>query len=140
MSNIVIYNSEYITVEYLPEKKLIYHVIHQPMSDQLDIFKAALNAGTEALERYKLTKWLSDDRKNDSLTDEGSKWAFGDWQPRTLKAGWKYWANVVPEDLAAAGTLIPVIDILFELGLRMRVFTSIEEATKWLDTIKDPSA
>jgi hypothetical protein len=110
------------------------------MSGQLDIFKAALNAGTEALERYKLSKWLSDDRKNDSLTDEGSKWAFGDWQPRTMKAGWKYWASVVPEDLVAAGTLIPVIDQLFEMGLRMMVFTNVEAATKWLDGIKDSSA
>lgn len=140
MPNIILYNSPYITVEYWPDHKLIHHTIHQPMSQHLETFKAALNAGTEGLQRYQVSKWLSDDRKNDSLTEEGSKWAFGDWQPRTMQAGWKYWATVVPEDLAAAGTLIPVIDVLFELGLRMRVFTSVEEATKWLGTIKDSPA
>lgn len=137
MSNIVIYDSEYITIEYWPEKKFIFHTIHQPMSAHLETFKAALNAGTEALERYKVSKWLSDDRKNDALTEEGGRWSFTDWQPRTMQAGWKYWASVVPEDLVAAGTLIPVIDQLFERGLRMRVFTNVEEAIKWLDTMED---
>src|SRR6185369_5923892 len=101
--------------------------------------KEALNAGTEALQTYKVHKWLSDDRKNDALTPEGNEWSFSDWQPRTLKAGWKYWAAVVPKDLIAAGTLLPVIDILYELGLRMMVFTTIDEAVVWLDQIKDSS-
>ncbi len=139
MPNVTLYNSPYITVEYWPDKALIYHTIHQPMSSQLAIFKEALNAGTEGLQKYKVLKWLSDDRKNDALTQEGNEWSFNDWQPRTLKAGWKYWAMVVPEDLAAAGTLLPVIEILFELGLRMAVFTTLEQAVAWLDKVENPS-
>lgn len=137
MSKEIIYDSPYITVEYWPESKLIYHVIHQPISDQLPIFKEALNAGTAALQQYQVHKWLSDDRKNDGLTPEGNEWSFNDWQPRTLKAGWKYWALVVPQTLAAAGTLTPVVEQLFELGLRMMVFTDVEDAIVWLDKIKD---
>lgn len=137
MSKITLYNSEYITVEYWEDKKLIYHTIHQPISGQLEMFKAALNAGTAALEKYQVHKWLSDDRKNDPLTPEGNEWSFADWQPRTLKAGWKYWAAVVPQDLAAAGTLIPVIEELFKLGLRMMVFTSVEDGIAWLDKMND---
>lgn len=137
MSKITLYDSPYITVEYWPDKKLVYHTIHQPMSSQLETFKQALNAGTDALEKYKVSKWLSDDRKNDPLTPEGNEWAFGDWQPRTMKLGWKYWASVVPQDLVAAGTLAPVIENLFQLGLRMMVFSNVEDAVKWLDEIKD---
>lgn len=137
MPNTTIFNSEYITVEYWPDHKLIYHTIHKPMSSQLATFKEALNAGTEALQKYQVRKWLSDDRKNDPLTPEGNEWAYGDWQPRTLKAGWKYWAAVVPEDLVAAGTLMPVIENLYELGLRMMVFTSVEQAVEWLDKMED---
>jgi hypothetical protein len=140
MSKIIIYNTEHITVEYWPDKKFIFHTIHQPMSGHLPIFKEALNAGTEALQKYKVSKWLSDDRKNDQLTPEGNEWAFGDWQPRTMKVGWKYWASVVPQDLAAAGTLTGVIDHLYQLGLRMMVFTNVEEAIAWLDKMADPSA
>lgn len=139
MPTIPIYNSEYITVEYWPDNKLIYHVIHQPMSGQLPMFKEALNAGTAALEKYKVNKWLSDDRKNDALTPEGNEWSFTNWQPRTLQAGWKYWGLVVPEMLVAAGTLKPVIEHLFELGLRMMVFTNVEEAVEWLSKFEDPS-
>jgi len=139
MTNITVYDSPYITVEYWPKKGIIYHTIHQPMSSQLAIFKAALNAGTDALQKYKVHKWLSDDRKNDTLTQEGNEWSFNEWQPRTVQAGWKYWAMVVPEDLAAAGTLMPVIDILFERGLRMNVFTTLELATAWLDKFETPS-
>lgn len=133
MPNVTIYNSEYITVEYWPDHKLIYHTVHQPMSGQLSMFKEALNAGTAALQKYKVHKWLSDDRKNDALTPEGNEWSFSDWQPRTLKAGWKYWALVVPQNLAAAGTLTPVIETLYALGLRMMVFTTVEDAVAWLD-------
>lgn len=139
MANVTLYNSPYITVEYWPENELIYHTIHQPMSDQLAMFKEALNAGTDALEKYGVSKWLSDDRKNDALTEEGNKWSLGEWQPRTMKAGWKYWAIIVPEELAAAGTLLPVIDSLFELGLRMMVFTNLEDAVAWLDNVDKQS-
>lgn len=136
MQNVTIYDSEYITVEYWPHKKLIYHKIHKPLGDHLEVFKEALNAGSAALEKYKLTKWLSDDRANDSLTEEGNEWTLKDWQPRTMKAGWKYWAGIVPQDVIAAGSLIPVMEIMFELGLRMMVFTDIEQAIAWLDKVE----
>ncbi len=137
MSKITLYDSAYITVEYWEDKKLIYHTIHQQISGQLEMFKEALNAGTAALEKYQVHKWLSDDRKNDPLTQAGNEWSFTDWQPRTLKAGWKYWAAVVPQDLVAAGTLMPVIEELFKLGLRMMVFTNVEDAIVWLDKMND---
>ncbi|MFN8528448.1 MAG: hypothetical protein U0670_07545 [Anaerolineae bacterium] len=139
MPNITLYTSPYITVEYWPDKALIYHTIHQPINEHVDMFKTALDAGTEGMAKYKVRKWLSDDRKNDSLTEEGNQWSMNVWQPKTLKAGWKYWAMVVPEDLAAAGTLMPVIEILYELGLRMSVFTTLENAIAWLDEVdKEP--
>lgn len=134
MSNkTVVYDSEFLTVEYWPDKRLIYHVIHQPLGNQVEIFKEALNAGSDTLAAQGVSKWLSDDRKNGPLTPEGNEWAFNVWHPKTIKAGWKYWAAVVPEDLAAAGTLLPIIDNLYQLGLRMMVFTDTESAIKWLD-------
>jgi hypothetical protein len=136
-TNKVLYNSEYITVEYWSDKNLIYHVIHQPIASQLEMFKEALDSGTATLTEHKVTKWLSDDRKNGPLSQEGNEWAFGNWQPRTIQAGWKYWAAVVPQDLVAAGTLVPVIDNLYQLGLRMMVFTDVDKAVEWLDKMED---
>ena len=77
----------------------------------------------EALKQYGVCKWLSDDRKNGPLSQDVIDWGLSDWDPRTVKAGWKYWANIVPEEVVAAGALMPVIEFLHTLGLRMMVFT-----------------
>ncbi len=134
MSPIVIVDNEYITVQYLPDKKIIYHTVHKPVNDQL--FKDALNAGTYALEKYRACKWLSDDRKNGPLSPEMLEWGRNTWDVRTIAAGWKYWANVVPEAVASAGSLVPVVDALYQLGLRMMVFTDLEKAFTWLDSFE----
>ena len=138
MSRITIVTNEYITVEYIPDKKLIYHTVHKPMGiEQVQLLKDALNAGTEALKKYGVSKWLSDDRLNGPLPDEILEWGASDWDPRTIKAGWKYWANVVPVEVDAAGALTPVIETLFQLGLRMQVFTDLDKALEWLDQQSD---
>jgi hypothetical protein len=134
MSPIIIVDNEYITLRYLPDKRIIYHTIHKPIDGQP--LKDALNAGTEALKQYGACKWLSDDRKNGPLSQEMLDWGLKDWDPRTIAAGWKYWANVVPQELSAAGTLMPLIQILYDMGLRMMVFTDLENAIQWLDSMK----
>jgi hypothetical protein len=135
MSSITIVDNEYITLQYLPDKKIIYHTVHKPIPDQP--LKDAVNAGTEALKKYGACKWLSDDRKNGPVSPEIAEWGREDWNPRTIAAGWKYWANVVPEEVASAGALSPVIEALFELGLRMMVFTDLKSAFQWLDSMEN---
>ncbi len=134
MPPITIFSNEYITVQYLPDKRIIYHTVHKPIPDQP--LKDALNAGTEALIKYKACKWLSDDRKNGPLSKEVVEWSAKNWQPPTIAAGWKYWANVVPKELVAAGTLTPVMENLYGMGLRMMVFSDLEKATQWLDSLE----
>ncbi len=131
MSPITIVENEFITLQYLPDRKAIYHVIHKPIPDQP--LKDSLDAGTEALKKYGINKWLSDDRKNGPLSEEFIEWSLHNWCPRTVAVGWKYWANIVPQEVAAAGALMPVIEFLHTLGLRMMVFSDPAEANKWLD-------
>jgi len=133
MLPITLVDNEHITLQYLPDKKMIYHVIHKPVADD-QVFKSALDIGTEALKKYGVRKWLSDDRKNGPLSPAFLEWSATDWQPRTIAAGWKYWANVVPTELVAAGTLTPVIEALYDMGLRMMVFSDLEKANAWLAT------
>jgi len=128
---IIIANSEYVTLQYLPDKKMLYHTVHKPVNEAM--FIASLNAGVDALPKYGISKWLSDDRLNGPLSAEFQAWASNDWIPRAIAGGWKYWANVVPKELAAAGTLAPLMEILFGLGLRLMVFSNTEEAIRWLD-------
>lgn len=134
MSAVPIVDNEYITIQYLPDKKVISHVVHKPVTDKP--LQDALNVATEALKKYGACKWLSDDRKNGPLSPEQLEWGFKDWNPRAIAAGWKYWANIVPEEMAAAGTLAPLMDSLFEMGLRMMVFTDADKAMQWLDSLE----
>ncbi len=131
MSPITVVDNEYITLQYLPDKKIIFHTVHKPIPH--GPLKDALNAGTETIKKYGACKWLSDDRKNGPLAPESIEFGFKDWGPRTVAAGWKYWANVVPEELVSAGTLAPVMEAYFELGLRMMVFSDLDKAVEWLD-------
>ncbi len=133
-SPVIIVDNEYITVRYLPDKKIIYHTVHQPIESKL--FMSALDAGGEVLRQKGACKWLSDDRKNGPLDPEMIAGP-AIWGPGMVAAGWKYWANVVPKEVVAAGTLLPVMEPLSARGLRMRVFTNVEEALRWLESIKD---
>lgn len=133
MAFITIVDNESITVQYLPDKKIIYHTVHKPISGQP--LREALWAGTQALRQYGATKWLSDDRKNGPLSPEDAEWGV-EWSRQTVASGWKYWAIVVPEAIEAAGSLSPAISSLHQLGLQMRIFSLLEDAFAWLDSVE----
>ena len=105
MERIIITGNEFISIEYLPQEHIIYHVIHKPVSGQP--LRDALTIGADFLQENNVTKWLSDDRKNGELTKEDLEWGYHNWNQRMIDAGWKYWANVIPEDLYAADSLRP---------------------------------
>ncbi|MBN1562945.1 MAG: hypothetical protein JXA10_03855 [Anaerolineae bacterium] len=135
MSEILLFDNEFVSVRYLEDKKMIYHTIHKPLPTS--ILKEALNIGTEALKQYGIHKWLSDDSCMGPISPEFMEYSHDVWQPRTIAAGWKYWAIVVPQELAAAGSLTPAIEKLYELGLRMMVFTDLNDAFRWLESMDD---
>ena len=131
MSNTIIVENENMTVECHTDKGIIHHTIHKPTNGQ--IFRDALEAGEVYFKDHGLSKWLSDDRKNSAILPEDVDWNLNIWSPRMIEAGWKYWALVVPKELAAAGVLTDVVQDNYALGLRTMVFTNVEEAIDWLD-------
>ena len=88
--------------------------------------------GIEYMQANGLFKWLSDDRNNGPLPENVMMWFFSDWRDRAVAAGWKFWANIVPQDVIAAGSLIPVIHDLAEHGVKMNVYASMERDRDWL--------
>ena len=134
MSIVTIIDNDHITVEYDFDRKIVQHVVHQPIGG--DVLHEALEAGTEALREYGACKWLSDDRKNGPISQEEAEW--GDaWGQRTIESGWKYWAMVVPEEIVAAGSMAPAIEDFYERGLRVMVFSNREDALAWLERQRD---
>jgi hypothetical protein len=126
----IIFDSEYITVVYHPETKIVHHTIHKTVP--FPILTAATDAGTEALAHYGASKWLSDDRKNTALSQESLEYALSDWGARTVKAGWKYWALVVPTAFSGRLDMTRLVEHCYNLGVRVMVFTDPEEAYNWL--------
>jgi len=129
----IIFDSEYITVVYHPDTKIVHHTIHKTVP--FPILTAATDAGTEALARYGASKWLSDDRKNTALSPESYEYALSDWGVRTVKAGWKYWALVVPEELSGRLDMVRMVELCYNLGVRVMVFTDLEKAELWLKSL-----
>jgi hypothetical protein len=135
MSKITIIRNEYATLEYHTDLKIIHHTFHKPIGNEK--FRDVLNAGADTMKKYGAAKWLSDDRKNMSLSPEDTEWSKKDWFPRAVESGWKFWALVVPQDILARMNMKEFVDEYYEKGLRIMVFNNPEDAMQWLRTIKD---
>jgi hypothetical protein len=131
MSKITIIQNEYADLVYYPDTQIMPHTFHKPIGG--DDFREILNTGIKTLAQYQASKWLSDDRGNSALSKQDTKWSKQDWFPRAVKAGWKFWALVVPQDMLARMNLKEFVDEYFEQGLRIGVFNEPDEAMKWLE-------
>ncbi len=137
MSEITIIQNEYASLMYYPDAKIVHHIFHKPISGQN--FRDVLNTGAATLEEHQASKWLSDDRGNLALPQDDTEWSKVDWFPRAIKAGWKYWALVVPEDFMARVNMKEFVDSYLDQGLRIEVFTEPEEALQWLTNCDLPT-
>jgi hypothetical protein len=130
MTDVTICNNDYATLIYHADEKIIHHTFHQPIGGEE--FRKILNMGADALREHGASKWLSDDRNNSALSPEDTEWSINNWFPRAVQSGWKYWALVVPPDVLAQLNLKEFVDLYFEKGLRIMVFTVPEKAMEWL--------
>ena len=120
-----------ISMWYYPESRILHHQTHQFFCGKP--FRDALNKGVEVFEKYGAQKWLSDDRETSALSKEDLEWGDRDWFPRVAKLGWKYWAIVMPEKVVGQLTLKRLADTYNSRGVNTRVFSSPDEAKKWLE-------
>ncbi|MDX1992171.1 MAG: STAS/SEC14 domain-containing protein [bacterium] len=130
MSEQIILDNEWVTVRFHTKDKIIHHTFHQHFEG--DMLRRALNAGTEALKKNGATKWLSDDRNYGELSHDDVMFGLQDWGPRTAAAGWKFWALVVPESMAGRASMQAVVQAYWEMGVRVAIFTNVEDARAWL--------
>lgn len=136
MPNVILVENEYVTLKYLPEKKMLFHVFHKPSSGET--LRHVLTTGMEAMQTYGISKWLSDDRLNGPMTDEDYQWGKTNVTRRAPDVGWKYWALVIPHDLIATESMARVLTEVWELGkLKAEVFPDVEAAMIWLESVGD---
>lgn len=118
------------TVRYEPEQGYIYHTFHAAQTGEP--FRHIMNTALDYLLARQGTKWLSDDRLNAAFDPQDVEFALQDWGPRAAAGGWKFWALVVPEDIAARASMQDIVEVFFNLGVRVRVFSELDKARAWL--------
>lgn len=126
----VIFENEHGTVRFDTKGHYVYHTFHGPIGGKP--FQEILNTGLDTLAANKAIKWLSDDRKNAEFSPEDVEFAVADWGPRAAAAGWKFWALVVPEDIAARASMQDIVTVFYQLGVRVMIFTDVPSAQEWL--------
>ncbi|HKO91258.1 MAG TPA: hypothetical protein VJU61_08910 [Polyangiaceae bacterium] len=126
----VIHQSEWITVWYHPEVKVVHHRLHKAIRGEP--FRSALLQGTAVLRQRGATKWLSDNRQVFILPQADQEWADAEWFPQALKAGWKYWAIVRPERAAADLFIRRLAATRSAAGVKTELFTTPEASMEWL--------
>lgn len=131
MPAITIVDDENISIWYHPESKILHHQIHRFFYGKP--WRDAFNKGAEAFLKYGAYKYLSDDRQIATLTKEDQEWGENDWSPRLVKAGWRYWAIVMPEKVIGQVTLKKAAANQSASGVTTRIFSSPEEAKQWLE-------
>lgn len=133
MSQTVISDTDYATLWYHPEKKIIHHKFHRFIYGPE--FRNVLDKGLEIMKQNGSQKWLSDDRENSTLTAEDGEWAQTDWSPRVIAVGWKFWAIVMPEKVIGQINMKRFAKDYSEKGVTVQFYTDADEALKWLESV-----
>jgi hypothetical protein len=128
-----IIDTDYATLWYYPESKIVHHVWHKFIYGEE--FRQVLKKGMELFEQHGAQKWLSDDRNNSALPPEDFQWGVTEWSPRVFALGWKYWALIMPDKVAGQMNMNRAMKTYIDQGLTVRVFSETEEALKWLESV-----
>jgi hypothetical protein len=131
MNRSLLVDNDLISVWVYPERKLIHH--HMKAYCFGHEFREALTRGVEAMEQYRATKWLSDDRANGALPPDDEAWASTVWSRRARAAGWRRWSIVQPAKLIGQINMARFVKLYTELGVDARMFSDPDEALRWLD-------
>lgn len=75
---------------------------------------------------------MSDDRNSSALRKVDLEWGENNWKQRIVKAGWKYWAIMMPDLEVGKLTMKNLIRDFKELGVTVEIFDDVELAYKWL--------
>lgn len=132
MAETELINNENMALWYDPVSKFVHHKIKKSLPK--GAFEELLSTGADYLEKYGMKKWLSDDSNVVAITKDDNEWGDKVWAPRVIKAGFSYWAVVMPTSAVGTLQLNRFIDEYRKRGVTVEVFDSVEAAKTWLDS------
>ena len=130
----IVLENESATIRYEPKLGYIYHTFHKAQTGAP--FRNIMNAALDYLIEHKGSKWLSDDRLNAAFNQEDVVYAVTDWGPRAAKGGWKFWALVVPADIAGRASMQDIVETFYDMGVRVSIFSDLDKAREWIESAK----
>ncbi len=115
-----------------PASKIVHHKIKKPLPP--GAFQRLLGTGAEYMEKHRASKWLSDDSDVVAIAKDDNAWGDEKWAPRVIKAGFKYWAVVMPKSALGSLMLKRFVNEYRERGVNVEAFDSVDAAIKWLES------
>ncbi|NLA75742.1 MAG: hypothetical protein GX846_09795 [Deltaproteobacteria bacterium] len=132
MKEIELINDENMALWYDPVSKYVHHQIKKSLPK--GAFEKLLSTGADHLEKYSMKKWLSDDSNVVAITKDDAEWGDKVWATRVIKAGFKYWAVVMPTSAMGSLQVNRFVREYREKGVTVEVFNSVDAARTWLDS------
>ncbi len=130
MAAATVLDHEYATLWFHDDKKIVHHKVKKYIHG--DTLRQLLMKGLETLKAKGAKKWLSDDALNGPLLKEDAAWAKTEWFPKMVKAGWKFWAIVLPAQVIGQMNMKQFIDEYAKAGVTVNVFSDPDKAMAWL--------
>ena len=130
----ILIDNDVVSLYYYPDKKIIHHTFKKFVFGT--DFQKVMETGAEYFEKEGCRKWLSDDRNSSVLRKVDLEWGEEHWRARILKAGWKYWAIMMPDLTVGKMTMKHIINDYKSSGVNVEIFDNLDLALKWLDDQK----
>lgn len=118
-------------LEYLEEHETMIHTLKR--NNSKEEWQDLLTTGTEFLQEKGLSKWISENKRNGRISEEGAVWINDLWLPRAIQAGWRTWAIVEPENFTSRLNQRKYKSSFLEMGITVSCFSRLTEAIKWID-------
>lgn len=119
-----------MSLYYHPFEKIIHHEMHSYPG--LETLERILLGGLEVMKENRAIKWLSDDRNGGAVPKSHHEWGDRVWAPQAVKAGWRYWALLPPQDALGTANMKRLVKVYAKKGVTVEMFGDFEEAFTWL--------
>lgn len=133
MPRMTVLDTEYATLWYYPEQKIVHHQFHKFIYGET--FRDVMRNGLAIFQQEGVHKWLSDDRKNSVLPQVDIDWGLQNWFPAMIDSGWKYWALVMPDKPVGKASMQRVVESFTPLGIIIQEFNDPDAALQWLESV-----
>jgi hypothetical protein len=130
MAATVVLDNEYATLWFRDDTKIVHHKVKKFIHGKT--LQEMLTKGYETLKAKGCKKWLSDDALNGPLLKDDEAWAKTEWFPKVVKAGWKFWAIVLPQQVIGQMNMKRFIEDYAKAGITVNVFSDPDKALSWL--------